>query len=119
MTMRTSLPLLLAAALLASCDVRVEHTTTLGASVSDEGFASIDLDGIVVEVDPPVVYRSTLTIEDGRTESTSSIAGKDSGVRDGAFFIGDATYGPAGKGDRVVVSEDGVFVNGERRGDAP
>lgn len=117
--MRTTVSLLLTAALLAGCDVRVEHTTTFGESVDDEGFASIDLDGIVIEVEPPVVYRSTLTIENGHTESTSSIAGKDYGVRDGAFFIGDATYGPVGKGDRVVVSEDGVFVNGERSGDAP
>lgn len=119
MTMRTTAPLLLAAVLLAGCDVRVEHTSTFGESVDDEGLASLELEGIVIEVEPPVVYRSKLTIENGQTERTSSIAGKQYGIRDGVFFIGDTTYGPAGKGDRIVVSEDGVFVNGERRGDAP
>jgi hypothetical protein len=118
MTMRA--PISIAACLLtlvAACGGTT--TVTFSETVEDDGQAEIEVEGLVIEVEPPILYRSTLTMTGGETERTSTIAGKSYGLRDGTFFIGDAIYGPADQGDRVDVSEDGVFVNGERRGDAP
>lgn len=119
MTVRALHPLLpCLLALLAACN-RVDSTVTFRETVDDDGGATLEVNGVVLEVEPPIVYRSTLTVTNGETERTSTIAGEDYGVRDGEFWLGDASYGPVTDGDRVRVSADGVFVNDERRGDAP
>ena len=47
------------------------------------------------------------------------VEGHDAEMREGVFFLGETSYGSVDKGDSVVVTPDGVAVNGEHRGSLP
>jgi len=84
------------------------------------GGVTIGMEGVEIETDGDVAYRFEQQISGGAaTTSGPTLNGHPFGLRKGVFFIGEREYGPAPSGAHVRVASDGVFVDGERRGDAP
>jgi hypothetical protein len=83
------------------------------------GGVTIRMEGVEIET-AGSAYRFEQQISGGAaTTSGPTLNGHPFGLRTGVFFIGEREYGPAPAGARVRVGSDGVFVDGERRGDAP
>ena len=104
--------------------------------------AQIEVEGIYMEVLPPVKDRlSALAIngsEDGSMRinlrlnmdlvseeeptvpgSWLWLGGHELYVRDGSLWIGDSVFGSVAKGDEVRIDAEGVHINGEHRGVLP
>ena len=112
--------LALAALLLAACS---KHGTPAQASFSYidvPGGVRIETAGVRIEVADSVryVYRS-VSSSPGESSSSATLNGHPFGLRDGVFYIGEQDYGSARASALVRVSDEGVFVDGERRGSVP
>ena len=84
------------------------------------GGVTIRIGDVEIATSGSVAYFFEQTIADGSaTTSGPTLNGHAFGLRQGVFFIGEREYGPAPAGARVRVAPEGVFVDGERRGDTP
>jgi hypothetical protein len=97
------------------------ETTSSSVTVdASGGVLTIHQDGPVIECDGSVSFRSeTVSVTGEPTVIHTTMNGHAYGVRDGVFFMGEEEFGPAPAGSTVRVTAQGVFVDGERRGDTP
>jgi hypothetical protein len=104
------------------------HTTILKESGPAYGFTFL-IDDIEIKVDPPLRYEWVEKKED-RTERTKTdsfnsanrsivvrVNDRKVEIKNGEFLIGGNSFGPVGPGDHVLLNGDGVFVNGEFKGE--
>jgi len=118
--LRTTLALL-AVLPLAACGGEQRTTTSTWTTIdSPGGGVTFEQSGVTIEADSSVrlVYR-VRTQNGVETENVQTLNGHAFGVEDGAFVLGGREYGPTPEGSRVMVQADGVFVDGERRGELP
>lgn len=99
---------------------KAEATSSAVTVDSSGGVVTIHQNGPVVECDGSVRYRlETVSTAGEPTTTNGTLNGYPFGARDGVFFIGEKEFGPAPDGSTVRVTAQGVFVDGERRGDTP
>ena len=79
------------------------------------------IEGIVIDVLPGVKYEAHLVLELGRpAQQTATINGKPFVIdEDHDLCIGAQSYGTLATGDRVTITSEGVFRNGQRLGPLP
>ena len=80
----------------------------------------IEYSSVLVEMDASVQYVSNFHSQTGQpTVQTQSINGLPFQMVTGGFTLGDHTFDGLDVGDHVLITADGILVNGERRWDFP
>jgi len=107
--------------LLAACGERpAPYSGASYTHVDSQGGGDLTIDGVAVELDGSVhfVYELRSSTADG-TQKSMTVNDLPFGLREGEFFIGGRTYGPADPGQTVRITAEGVTVDGEARGPLP
>lgn len=111
----------------AACDSRqppaapttITSTTTV-TNVDANGLVHVVGSSWTLEIDASVRYESVSKSGLGdQSGVTTTINGVPFEIRDGRFFLGQVDLGAVPPGAKARVAADGVFVDGERRGDTP
>ena len=106
--------------LAAACSKEAAPESTSYSFVDSTGGVTIETAGIRIEVAGSVRYRyQFLSTSPGASNSEATLNGHPFGLRNGIVFIGEKEYGAAPAGAAVRVNDEGVFVDGERRGQVP
>jgi hypothetical protein len=112
-------PLPIALLVLAACSKPPRETMSYSYIDTTHGDVTIETEGIRIEVSGSVRYASYSVSSGAESASETTLEGHPFGLRDGVFFIGDSEYGPAPAGAVVRVNDEGVLVDGEKRGVVP
>jgi hypothetical protein len=98
-------------------------TTTTVSYTSYEGpgvGVTLEQGGVVVQMDSSVHYESTFHSQTGKpTVRTQTMNGLPFELVAGGFTLGGQTFEGLAAGDRVLITADGILVNGEKRWELP
>ncbi|MCB9899070.1 MAG: hypothetical protein H6825_13775 [Planctomycetes bacterium] len=104
-----ALPLLLAAC---HHDAQAKtHAAAHAVISSDEAASFVERDGVRIEIDPALSFKTT----PGAAGIEHRVADEALEVSQGHLRLGGRDYGTVSAGDRVVIGEHGVLVDGVRR----
>lgn len=112
----------LVVAVAAACSDGSSTTTNIAYSSYDGPGAGVTLQmaGIVVEMDPSVRYVSKFHSETGKPSvRMQTMNGMPFELVSGGFVLGGQSYDGLVDGDLVLITADGILVNGEKRWDLP
>lgn len=95
-------------------------TTTSTTQIDSSGVVTTGSGSSSIEIDSGIQFVSTSKSGFGEADGvTQTVNGSPYGVRHGRLFIGEHDFGVVPPDAKVRLSLEGVYVDGERRGEMP